>query len=117
MDDNQMINDNLTAYQYNPNQPYRPEDIYAKPGEDNSADGFAIASLVCGILSLITCCCYGIGGIVFGTAAIVLACIAARRNMGRMPGLAIAGLVCGILGVVFGLIYLLIILLGVMWGT
>lgn len=100
-------------YYQQPQQPYQPDDIYAKPGEGGTSDGWAIASLVCGILAIMTCCCYGIGGVVLGIAAIVFACISKSQNGGRMPSLSIAGLICGIIGLVFGLCYFGVLILGI----
>ena len=113
-DPNMQYNPNGQNYYYQqPQQPYQPDDIYAKPGEGGTSDGWAIASLVCGILAIMTCCCYGIGGVVFGIAAIVLACISKSQNGGRMPSLSIAGLICGIIGLVFGLCYFGVLILGI----
>lgn len=98
-------------------QPYQPQDIYAKPGEGSGSDGWSIAAFVFGILAILTCCCYGISGIVFGIVAIVLACISKSQNGGRMPGLALAGLICGIVGAVLGLLYLGFIVLSILIDT
>lgn len=61
--------------------------------------GYAIASLVLGILSFF---CFGI---IAGGLAIVFAAIA--KSNGNKSGMATAGLVCGIIGVVFTLIGLI----------
>ena len=62
--------------------------------------GFAIASLVLGILSLV-CCCLPYGGLVMAILAVVFA-IVSRKKMGYFDSLAIAGLIVGIIGVIFG---------------
>ena len=73
-----------------------------------SANGWAIASLICGILSLVicTCCCGGTGWIplLLGIAAIVTAILS--RNGQKMSGMAVGGLVCGIVAVVLSLVVL-----------
>lgn len=53
-----------------------------------------VASMVTGILSLITCFIPGVG-IVLGIIAIATA---KKDAEGKLPGMAIAGLVCGIVG-------------------
>lgn len=99
----------------NYNQSYQPyqENIYAQPGESKSANGKAVASLVCGIFSLLLCCCYGVPAIILGVIAIILAVFAKKDNMGQFPGMAIAGLILGIIGIVMGVIYLLVFVLAI----
>jgi hypothetical protein len=65
------------------------------------ASGAAIASLVCGILGLLTGWIpfVGVVGLVLGIVAVVTGIIGVRRTNGR--GMAIAGLVCGSLGAIF----------------
>ena len=143
MDDNNLMNENPNGQydpnmqynpngqydpnmQYNPNgqygsynynyyqQPYQQESIYAKPGERSATDGWGVAALICGILAILTCCCYGVGGIVFGIAAIVLACVSKKESGGIMPSIALAGMICGIVGIVLGLCFLGIMIVGIM---
>ena len=59
-------------------------------------DGFGIASLITGILSLLCCCLFLVDWIV-GILGIIFAFVSYRK-MGRFTGLAIAGLVCAVLG-------------------
>lgn len=94
-------------------QPYR-ESIYAQPGESGSTDGKAIASLILGIFSLVTCCCYGVTSLVFGIAAIVLAVLSKKDNMGQMPGMAVAGMIMGIIGIVSGFGCIAALFLGIL---
>lgn len=68
--------------------------------------GFAIASLVLGILSLV-CCCISYAGLVMATLAIIFA-IVSRKKMGYFDSLAIAGLIVGIIGVIFGAFSILV---------
>ena len=63
--------------------------------------GWSVASMVCGIISVI-CCCTGYAGVVLGALAIVFAVIS-RKNLGYFDGMAVAGLVLGIIGFVFGI--------------
>ena len=62
--------------------------------------GWAVASMVLGILSVV-CCCFGWSGILMGAGAVILA-IVSRRNLGYFDGMTIAGLILGIFGFVFG---------------
>ena len=103
------------GYQQPYQQPYQPYqgDIYRQPGENNGVDGKAVGSLVCGILGILLCCCYGIPGIILGVIAIVLAVMAKRDNMGTFPGLAIGGLICGIIAVAAGLIFIACMIVGI----
>lgn len=70
--------------------------------------GLAIASLVCGILAILSSCVYV--GIVFGIPAVVCGHMALKRTkVGVQPqqggyGMAIAGLICGYLGSLFSLV-------------
>lgn len=70
---------------YNPNQNY------------NEVNYLAIASLVCGILSILLCCCIKIPSILLGGTAIGLA-IASKKPNQNMSGLAIAGIITGAIG-------------------
>lgn len=74
------------AYYYPP--------VYTAPTRVN---GLAVTSLILGILSLL------IGGLPFGTAAIVLG-ICSRRGDERLSRMAVAGIVCGVIGVTFGVL-------------
>ncbi len=71
--------------------------------------GFAITSLVLGIVAVCICCaCCGITYIltgILGVAAIVFAIVSKART-GKMHGMAIAGLILGIFAVVLFLIML-----------
>ncbi len=66
----------------------------------NASHGFAIASLVLGIISVVCCCFYPLG-LTLGALAIIFAIID-RRQHGVFNGLATAGLVLGIIGAAIG---------------
>ena len=68
--------------------------------------GFAIASMILGIISIVCCCVYYIG-LVAAVLAIVFAVIS-RVRMGYFDGFAIAGLITGIIGAVFGIAMLIV---------
>lgn len=61
-------------------------------------DGFGIAALILGIISLLCCCLYPVTWFV-GLLGIVFA-IVSRKKMGKFTGIAIAGLVCAAIGTV-----------------
>lgn len=72
---------------------------------ENSGKGFGIASLVCGIISLI-CCCFGFTFIV-GVAGIILGVLGIVKAQQGKKTMAIVGLILSVLGAVFGLIILI----------
>lgn len=85
-------------------------------------DGMAIAALILGIVAFPGICCYGILGVAFGVTAVILGRISVRKiraanGMIGGFGLAQAGWICGlvaaVLGALYGIFYLVIIVLGV----
>mgnify|MGYP002715331137 CR=1 FL=1 len=70
-------------------------------GAGSNAKGLAIASMVCGILSLLCCCIWYIGGIL-AIVGLVLGIISIRKGTeGR--GMAMAGIITSVLGLVIGI--------------
>lgn len=90
MDNNNISFEDLTGTSPDP-QPIK-----------NKSNGYAIASLVLGIISVV-CCCTVYLSIILGILAIVFFAIDKNTN-GRSNGMAVAGLVLGIFGVLFGVI-------------
>ena len=81
-----------------------------------NSKGYSIASMVCGICSIVFCWCYGIPGLVLGIVALALAVKVKNDNGGVMDGMAKAGLVCGVIGAVLSalcLVYMILCVLGV----
>lgn len=68
----------------------------------SSKKGFAIASLVLGILSMLCCCCGWIP-VIFGAAALVFGILSLSKGYGG-KGLAVAGIVCCVIGIIGGVI-------------
>lgn len=66
------------------------------------SNGFAIASLVMGILSILTCCCSPLA-MLFGILGIIFACVQKKDSEGKKPTMATVGLILSIIGVVIGL--------------
>lgn len=82
-----------------------PQETEAKSGR-----GYAIASLVLGIVSLFTLCCCCICNAFFipmitAVLAIVFAILAKNQSTGKkFPGMAIAGLILGIVGLLLSVL-------------
>lgn len=74
--------------------------------EGNGNIGFAIASLICGILSIL-CCCFVWLALVLGIAGIVLGVISLTQKYDG-KGMAIAGIITGGVGLLLFLAVLLI---------
>ena len=64
--------------------------------------GCAIAALVCGILSVVTCCCSPIINIPFAVAALICGGFGLKS---RDRGMAVAGMILGGAGLLLGVIY------------
>ena len=69
--------------------------------QEPKSNGYNIASLVLGILSIV-CCCIPVFAPAFAVLAILFFVFAKKR--GNANGMAIAGLICGIFGLILGLI-------------
>ena len=84
-----------------PMQPY-PQQVYAQspPGH-----GFAITSLVLGIISICTCG----WGFLFGTPGVVFGFIAQKhlKRAGAPTAMATAGIVLSIVGIVVGVLFIM----------
>jgi len=95
--DNQMNLDDLSTYQ----QPLK-----------NKQNNMALASLIMGIIGIVTsCCCFG--GLIFGSLGIVFALLSKTQD--RFEGNAVAGLITSIIGLVFtAIVFILIVGSGLM---
>lgn len=75
---------------------------YAQGRKEEKTDSLGIASLVLGIIGLVSC------GLLIVPEILAVIFGAIDRKDGKMPPMAIAGLTCGIIGVAFAvLVYLL----------
>ena len=97
-------------YGQQPNQgqqgnPYEQQNYYSnipqEPQKDK-ASGMAIASMVCGILSIVLCCVWYIS-IILSIVAITLGIINMIKKYGG-KGMAIAGIITGSFGVVLSIL-------------
>ncbi|WP_349670274.1 DUF4190 domain-containing protein [Lacrimispora sp.] len=95
--DNQMNLDNPSTYQ----QPLKKKQ-----------NNMALASLIMGIIGIVTsCCCYG--GLIFGSLGIVFALLSKTED--RFEGNAVAGLITSVIALIFTVIVLILFVsLGVM---
>ncbi len=81
------------------NNEYRPD-----PFADNASasKGMAITSLTLGIISALFFCCCTPLSVPLGISAIILSIIYSKR-VGKLDGMALAGLILGIVGIVMSL--------------
>lgn len=77
-------------------------------GRSDRANGMQIASLVLGIFGIVTCCCWGLPGIVLGVIGLILAIVGNKKSNSK--GIGIAGLVCSIIAIVFGTLALIYVI-------
>ena len=82
--------------------PQYGQPMYNQPAIPDNSKGFAIASLVTGILS-VTCCC---GGLLPSILAIVFGIISKNRKKDN-NGMSLAGIILGAIGVFFGIIFVI----------
>lgn len=80
-------------YQYGGTNPYEQT--------STKGNGVAIASLVCGILGLVACCCSPIINLPISIAALVCGIMGVKS---QNKGMAIAGIVLGAVGIVLGIV-------------
>ena len=101
--------DQQPAPQYN----YQPS-LDSEPPVSGGNIGFSIASMVCGILSILCCCAWYLSIILAGVA-IVFGILSLKKNAdGR--NMAIAGLITGGIGAVLSIIILVLALVGTVAG-
>ena len=94
-------------------------------GSEDRPGVMAIVALICGILSVL-CHCVPVAGSFIGfalsVAAIVLGIIEVRKisrgeSSLKGKGMAIAGIILGAVGIVFGIIWAIIIAIGALAGA
>lgn len=90
-------------YQQMPVQQNNQQQFTRPQGSPGS--GLAIASLVCGIVSLTVSCCIPYLPFVLSLLAVVFGGISLGKHRGG-KGMAIAGLICGIVGLIPAIIVL-----------
>lgn len=75
----------------------------------NESNSLATASMILGIVSLVTSCCCFLG-VILGSLAVLLACLS-RTEM-HFSGHARAGLIMGILSILLSIVVLLALVAG-----
>ncbi len=85
--------------------PYASAPGYYAPMQPKKTNGFAVASLACGIAAIPMFCCIWIP-ILLGVLAIVFGILSRRRD-DRMPGIALAGIICGAIGLILAVLFLI----------
>jgi hypothetical protein len=84
------------------------------PGGGNKQQGFAIGSLVCGILSIVCCM-----GLFTGIPAVILGVIAMNKEKAEPAnyggkGMAMAGTITGGIGILLSLVWIVVNIIGAM---
>lgn len=87
---------------------------YSQPPKHVS--GKAIASMICGILSIPANCGYIIPGTILAIVGLILAIVAKKEPNIKNPGMANAGMVCSIISLVLAVAVVVILLLIMVLG-
>ena len=77
-----------------------PSAIIAKNTTDH---GYAVTSLILGIIGLVTCCCYGVTAVVLGVIGLILGILS--RKHGNNEGISLAGIIISAISLGLGLIF------------
>lgn len=89
---------------YTANIPYQTP---IQEGPIEYTNGLQITSLVLGIVSILVCCCLGMG-LILAIPGLVCAIIGNTRSK---SGIGIAGLICSIVGIIFNSLVLFIFIM------
>lgn len=111
-DDTQGTYQSQDAYQSQSTYQSQPTGYYASSESiqvQGGNVGLSVASMVCGILSIL-CCCFTFFGFVLAVAAIILGVICLKNHY-EGKGMAIAGIICG------GVSLFLLILIAIVGGA
>lgn len=71
--------------------------------KSDEANGLQIAGLVFGILSIITCCCYGVFGLIFSVMGIIFSACGNRKST---HGIGIGGLIVSVIGCIISVLFI-----------
>ena len=77
-----------------------PSAMIAKNTTDH---GYAVTSLILGIIGLVTCCCYGVTAVVLGVIGLILGILS--RKHGNNEGISLAGIIISAISLGLGLIF------------
>ena len=85
-----------------------PSAMIAKNTTDH---GYAVTSLILGIIGLVTCSCYGVLAVVLGTIGLILGILS--RKHGNNEGISLAGIIISAISLGLGLIFGAIVVVAV----
>ncbi len=96
-----------------PAEPITTVFTYGTPtqSQKKKTPGFALASMLCGIGGIACtclCCCFYFVAPVLLVLAVVFAFIAKKKNEGKMPSMAIAGLILAVVTLILFLVILIL---------
>ena len=123
MDNNNYNPNNQENYhepgqqQQNYQQQFYQQQAYQQMPQYTPGHGAGIASMICGILSIVFCWCYGIVGLVLGIVALAMYSKSKRMNNGFITGMAKAGMVCGIIGSILSGLMLVYFIIAIAAGV
>ena len=103
--ENEIIDTNITEETVY----YEETNVEPDKKPKGTGKGPGIASLICGIISLIGCCGAWYVGIPCGIAAIICGIIQCVKN--RSKGMAVAGIICGAIGIVMSIVVLVAVVI------
>ena len=86
---------------------YVPGNFNMPQPEKTGNAGLAIAGMVCGIVSIVICCLWGVSLLVAIPGLILSIVALAKKCKGK--GMAVAGVICSSLGIILFIIYTLLI--------
>lgn len=103
--------------QYTPAPPgnysnYEQRPVHGYQRDSNEGQGFGIASIIIGVLSLIGCCIIPFIGIIPGVAAIILGALGIKYPAAK--GMCIAGIILGSIGSIMALGLTMFVIMGAM---
>ena len=81
--------------------------VYVAPSamiaKNTTNHGYAVTSLILGIIGLVTCCCYGVTAVVLGVIGLILGILS--RKHGNNEGISLAGIIISAISLGLGLIF------------
>jgi len=90
---------------YNAQGNYNAQNNYNMQPANDPGHGFAIGSLVCGIVGLVAACCCTFLGAILGIVGIVLAFVSKSKSFdNKFEKLAMAGLIVSGVAIVFAIV-------------
>ncbi|MCM1132356.1 MAG: DUF4190 domain-containing protein [Ruminococcus flavefaciens] len=100
-------NENVNLYSSPSTGDVQPNFGGQPPQNQGGSKGLSIASMVCGIVSILGFCCCTPIGIICGLAGVILGILSKTKNMGGQ-GMALAGIITGAIGIVGSIIWIIV---------